>query len=161
MSHLFFKYGRFASYNPSVLKSEEKSKAALSVPLLGTFELLQLVEVELLLELINTSACVNKLLFAGEERMAFGTNINLNVILNGLGNIFSATSTLDSSGLVIGMETLLHFKFPLFHILKGKYPNISRMVVYHALMKIAIPFLVFFYFFRSLSKESVATCFFD
>ncbi len=84
------------------------------MPLFGTFELLQLVEVELLLELINTSACVNKLLFAGEERMAFGTNINLNVILNGLGNIFSATSTLDSSGLVFGMDTLLHFRFLSF-----------------------------------------------
>ena len=90
---------------------------------MSTFELLQLVEVELLLELINTSACVNKLLFAGEERMAFGTNINLNVILNGLGNIFSATSTLDSGGLVIGMDTLLHFLFPLFHILKERLPQ--------------------------------------
>ncbi len=130
------------------------------MPLFGTFELLQSVEVELLLELINTSACVNKLLFAGEERMAFGTNINLNVILNGLGNIFSATSTLDSSGLVIGMDTLLHFYFLSFIYSRGEYPNISQMVVYHALIKIAIPFLVFFYFFRSSSKERAGTCFF-
>ena len=85
--------------------------------------MLQLVEIELLLELINSTACINKLLLAGEEGMAFGTNINLNVILNGLGNIFSATSTLDSGGLVIGMETLLHFKYPLFHILKEQTPQ--------------------------------------
>ena len=70
--------------------------------------ILQLVEVELLLELIYTSACINKFLFAGEERMAFRTDIDLDIILNGLGNIFGATSTLDSGGLVIGMKTLFH-----------------------------------------------------
>lgn len=80
--------------------------------------MLQLVEIELLLELINTSACINKFLLAGEERMAFGTNINLNVVFNRLGNIFGATSTLDGSGLVIGMDTLLHFIIPLFHMIR-------------------------------------------
>ena len=70
--------------------------------------LLLLVEVEFLLELIYTSACINKLLLAGKERMAFRANIDLDVILNGFGNIFCATSTLDSGGLVFGMDTLLH-----------------------------------------------------
>ena len=88
--------------------------------------MIQLVEVELLLELIYSAACINKLLLAGEERMAFGTNINLNVILYGFGNIFSATSTLDSGGLVIGMDALLHFKYPHFHIIKGQYAPTSH-----------------------------------
>ncbi len=91
--------------------------------------MLQLVEIELLLELINASACIYKLLFAGEERMAFRTNINLNVILNGLGNIFCATSTLDSGGLVIGMDTLLHVKIPLFRMIRSKSPNNSHSKV--------------------------------
>ena len=88
---------------------------------------LQLVEVELLLELINASACIYKLLLTGEERMAFGTNINLNVILYGLGNIFCATSTLDGSGLVIGMYALFHVKIPLFRMIRSKAPIIRTL----------------------------------
>ncbi len=91
--------------------------------------MLRLVEVELFLELINTSACINKLLLTGEERMAFRANINLNIFLNGLGNIFCATSTLDSGGLVIGMDTLLHFKIPLFHMIRSGRSNISQIKV--------------------------------
>ena len=84
--------------------------------------MLRLVEIELLLELIYTSDCINKLLLAGEKRMAFRTNINLNVVFNRLGNIFCATSTLNSGGLVFGMDTLLHFKNPLFRFY-GKERN--------------------------------------
>jgi len=91
--------------------------------------MLQLVEVKFLLELINTSACVNKLLLAGEERMAFRTNINLYVILYGFGNIFGATSTLNSGGLVIGMDTLLHFINPLFHMIRNSRSAISHSKV--------------------------------
>ena len=109
--------------------------------------MLQLVEIELLLELIYTSACVYKLLFAGIERMAFGTNINLNVVFYRLGNIFGATSTLDGSGLVIGMDTLLHFIFPLFHMIRSQSSNNSHTKVYHAIFKNAIPFFEILYFF--------------
>lgn len=106
--------------------------------------MLQSVEVELLLELINTSACIYKLLLAGEERMAFRTNINLNVVFYRLGNIFGATSTLDSGGLVIGMDTLLHFIIPLFRYDKEpKSSNNSHTKVYHAYFKNAIPFFEF------------------
>ena len=88
--------------------------------------MLKLVEIELLLKLIYSTASVNELLLTGKERMAFRANINLNVILNGLGNIFCATSTLNSCSVVFGMETLLHFKFPLFHIIKGFRPTFHK-----------------------------------
>ena len=88
--------------------------------------MLKLVEIELLLKLIYSTASVNELLLAGKERMAFRANINLNVILNGLGNIFCATSTLNSRSVVFGMETLFHFKFPLFHIIKGMRPTFHK-----------------------------------
>jgi len=91
--------------------------------------MLRLVEVELLLELINTSACINKLLFAGEEGVAFRANINLYVVLNRLSNIFCATSTLDSGGLVFGMDTLFHFGIPLFHMIRSVCSNISHTKV--------------------------------
>ena len=96
--------------------------------------MLRLVEIELLLELINTTACINKLLFAGEERMAFRANINLNVVLNRLGNIFCAASTLNNGGLVFGMETLLHFLYPLFRMIRGQSPNNSHTKVYHGFL---------------------------
>ena len=67
-----------------------------------------LTEVELLLELVHTAARVDKLLLAGEERMALGTNINLQVLLDGLGVVNRAASTGDSGLLVIGMDPLLH-----------------------------------------------------
>ncbi len=78
----------------------------------------RLVEVELLFELVYASTCINKLLFAGEEGVALRANINLNIVLNRLGDIFCAASTLNSDGLVVGMETLLHFSFPLFRMFK-------------------------------------------
>ncbi len=93
--------------------------------------MLRLVEIELLLELVYTSACIYKLLLAGEKRMAFRANINLNVVLNRLGNIFCATSTLDSGGLVIGMDTLLHFIIPLFRYDKERKAPTIRTLKYN------------------------------
>ncbi len=93
--------------------------------------MLRLVEIELLLELVYTSACIYKLLLAGEKRMAFRANINLNVVLYRLGNIFCATSTLDGSGLVIGMDTLLHFIIPLFRFYRKEHTApINRTLKY-------------------------------
>ena len=88
--------------------------------------LLLSAEVELLLELVDSAACINKLLFAGEEGVAFRAYIYLDVIFNRLGNIFSTASTFDGCGLVIGMETLLHFDFPHFHIIKEHKAPISH-----------------------------------
>ena len=76
--------------------------------------LLELTEIELLLELVNTSACINKLLFAGEEGVALRADINLEVFLDGLGLIDRAASASDRCVLVIGMDALLHDGFPRF-----------------------------------------------
>ena len=63
---------------------------------------------ELLVELVNTSAGVHKLLFAGEERMALGADINVNIILGGLGLIYSSASANDNGILIFGMDIRLH-----------------------------------------------------
>jgi hypothetical protein len=104
------------------------------------------VEIEFLLEFVNTSAGVDKLLLAGEERMAFRAYINLDIVLYGLGNIFCTASTLYGSGLVIGMDTLLHRENPLFHIVNERCSNISQIAVYHRFEQNAIPFFGFFVF---------------
>lgn len=90
-------------------------------------------EVKFLLELIYPSARINKFMFAGIEGMTFRAYIYLNIVFNRLGNIFGTASTLDGCGFVIGMDALLHFNFPHFHIIKERNaPNISQMTVYHA-----------------------------
>ena len=68
-----------------------------------------------LLELVNTSAGVNKLLLTGEERMALGANVNsLLAALRGLGfNSFSASAS-DDAGLVAGMDSVFHCSLPHF-----------------------------------------------
>ena len=112
--------------------------------------MLRLVEIELLLELVYTSACINKLLLAGEKRMAFRANINLNVVLYGLGNIFCATSTLNGSDLVIGMEILLHFINPLFRFMvRGKAPTIRTLKYITQLGKMQYLFSNFYKFIFS------------
>ena len=59
-------------------------------------------------ELINTTAHVNKLLLAGEERMALRANFNAQITLGGSGLDDFAACTSDRAFLVFGMETLLH-----------------------------------------------------
>lgn len=87
-------------------------------------------EVEFLLEFINPAARVNKLLFAGIEGMTFRAYIYLNIVFYRLGNIFGTASTFNGCGFVFGMDALLHFNFPHFHIIKEhNSPNISQMAV--------------------------------
>lgn len=64
------------------------------------------------LELINTSAGIDKLLLAGKERMTFGADIYLNNV-----NVFGSSgfkgltaSALHLNYLVIRMNVLLHIK---------------------------------------------------
>ena len=61
-----------------------------------------------LFELINAAAGIDKLLFAGEERMALGTNFNTHITLgrSGLDNL--AASAGDRTFLVFGMESFFH-----------------------------------------------------
>ena len=68
-----------------------------------------------LLELVNTSAGVNKLLLAGKEGMALGADINLQLAaLGGLGFNNFAACTSDGAGFVIRMDSVLHCNVPHF-----------------------------------------------
>jgi len=68
-----------------------------------------------LLELIHTSAGVNKLLLTGEEGMALGADINSELAaLGGLGfNNFAARAS-DGANFVVRMDSVFHFHVPLF-----------------------------------------------
>lgn len=90
-------------------------------------------EVEFLFEFVNSAAGINEFLFAGIEGMTFRAYIYLDILFYRLGNIFGTASTLDGCGFVFGMDSLFHFSFPHFHIIKEhNAPNISQMTVYHA-----------------------------
>lgn len=71
-----------------------------------------------LLELINASAGVNKLLLTGKEGVALGANINLQLAaLRGLGFNNFAASASDLANFVIRMDSFFHVHVPLFKIL--------------------------------------------
>lgn len=72
-----------------------------------------LFEVEFLLELINSTARIYKLLFSGEERMALRAYINTQIILCRSGYESLAASALNRYFLVFGMKILLHDNPPL------------------------------------------------
>ena len=65
------------------------------------------------LELDNTSAGVNKLLFAGVEGMALCANVHVEVFLGGSGGVFRTASANDHGILVGGMKSFFH-SFHLF-----------------------------------------------
>ena len=59
-----------------------------------------------LLELVNTSAGVNKLLLTGEERMALGANFNFHLAaLCGLGRYCFAASATNYALFIIRMDS--------------------------------------------------------
>ena len=65
---------------------------------------------ESLLELINTSACINKLLLAGEEGVALGADFNSHLATVGGTSGDSLTAcALDNNFLVLRMDSCLHF----------------------------------------------------
>ena len=68
-----------------------------------------------LLELVNSSACINKLLLAGVEGVALGTNFNSDfAALGGLGSNYLTASATDYTLLIIRMDSRLHFNLPRF-----------------------------------------------
>ena len=68
---------------------------------------------ESLLELINTSACIDKLLLAGEEGMALRANLNSYLAsLGGLSNDGLAACALDHALFVFGLNSFFHFSLP-------------------------------------------------
>ena len=77
-------------------------------------ETILLLEVlESLLELINTSACINKLLLAGEEGVALGANFDSDLAsLGGLSNNGFAACASDYALFVLGLNSFFHFFVP-------------------------------------------------
>ena len=67
-----------------------------------------LLQIESLVEAINTSTGVNQLLLAGIERVALGADFNSDVLLGGTGRKDVATSTTDGGLFVIGMDAFSH-----------------------------------------------------
>ncbi len=67
-----------------------------------------LVEIIALPELIGTSASINKLLLAGKERMALGTNVDPDVFLGGTCLDDVTASAPDLGFFICGMDTVFH-----------------------------------------------------
>ena len=67
-----------------------------------------LAEVVALLESVNTSACINKLLLSGKEGMALGADFYSDVLLCGTCGYFISAGTSDNGSLICGMNSFLH-----------------------------------------------------
>ena len=67
-----------------------------------------LLQIESLVETVNTSTGVNQLLLAGIERVALGADFNLDVLLGGTSGKLVATSATDSGLFVSGMDAFFH-----------------------------------------------------
>ena len=66
-----------------------------------------------LLELVNTTAGINKLLLTGEEGVALGANFNSDLTtLCGLGYNGLAACALDHALFVLRLNSFFHFKIP-------------------------------------------------
>ena len=68
-----------------------------------------LLQVESLVEAINTSTGVNQLLLAGIERVALRADFNADVLLGGTGRKDVATGTTDGGLFVVRMDAFSHF----------------------------------------------------
>lgn len=68
---------------------------------------------ETLFETINTSTGINQLLFAGIERVAFGTNFHADVFAGRTGMDYLAASARDRCVNVLGMNAFLQPMSPL------------------------------------------------
>ena len=66
-----------------------------------------------LLELVNTTTGIDKLLLAGVEGVALGANFNVNIAALGGLRLYDLTAcTNNLASLVLGMDALFHF----FHL---------------------------------------------
>ena len=79
--------------------------------------LLRSIELESLLESVNTSAGINELLLTGEERVALGANFYLDILLCGTGLDDVSAVAGNGSLLILGMDTFLHFSSSFRNIL--------------------------------------------
>ena len=68
-----------------------------------------LLQIESLVETVNTSTGVTQLLLAGIARVALGADFNLDVLLGRTSGKLVATSATDHGLFVSGMDAFLHF----------------------------------------------------
>ena len=70
-------------------------------------------EIVAFVEAINASTCIDKLLFAGIERVAFGTNFHANIFASRTGMDYLAACARDRCVNVLGMNAFLQLMSPL------------------------------------------------
>lgn len=68
-----------------------------------------LAEIIALLESVNASAAVNKLLLAGKERVALRADFDLDIGLCGTRFDYVSASALNRGRLICGMNSLFHY----------------------------------------------------
>ena len=99
-----------------------------------------------LLELVNSTASINKLLLTGKEGMALGANINSQLTALGRTSYNALTTcALHYDFFVIRMDSGLHF---IYTSLYYKYSQCT--VLYHKLFRNARVFEKIFIFFGNL-----------
>jgi hypothetical protein len=72
-----------------------------------------LSEIVAFVEAINASTCIDKFLFAGIERVAFGTNFHANIFASRTGMDYLAACARDRCVNVLGMNAFLQLMSPL------------------------------------------------
>ena len=78
-----------------------------------------LLQIESLVETINTSTGVNQLLLAGIERVALGADLNSDVLIGRTGRKDVATGTADRGLFVLRMDAFSHFVHLFLTLVKG------------------------------------------
>ena len=81
---------------------------------------LLIVHAILLIELINTSACLSSLLLAGVERMAFGTDFYVDILLCRTCNESISTVACYSCLIIVRMDSFSH-DFTSSYYIKSHY----------------------------------------
>ena len=70
---------------------------------------LSLLQIESLVETVDTSTGINQLLLAGIERVALGADFDSDLLLGGASGKYVATSAADCGLLVVRMDAFSHF----------------------------------------------------
>lgn len=75
-----------------------------------------LIQIVTAVETINTSTGIDQLLFAGIERVAFGTNFHAYILASRTGMDYLAAGARDRCVNVLGMNAFLQLMSPLFFL---------------------------------------------
>jgi len=88
---------------PHIFYKKVKARTAFAV------QALSLLQIESLVETVDTSTGINQLLLAGIERVALGADFNSDILLGGASGKGVATSTANCSLFVLRMDAFSHF----------------------------------------------------